>query len=104
MIICHFLCRILFPGGGTYFNETGGYGEAAKQLYDLATKANERGVYYPLWGICLGMQVLIYGALGFDIRGDCSAKNISLPLEFVDGKPPNKMPNDKKCEIICFRF
>ena len=48
-------------------------------------KANENGVHYPLWGICLGMQVLMFGVLGKDIRGDCQSKDVALPLEFVSG-------------------
>lgn len=36
--------RLLFPGGGTYFNETGGYGEAANQLYQIALEYNDKGV------------------------------------------------------------
>lgn len=35
---------MLFPGGGTYFNETGGYGEAATHLYKIALEYNNKGV------------------------------------------------------------
>ncbi|XP_018572899.1 gamma-glutamyl hydrolase B-like [Anoplophora glabripennis] len=73
---------ILFPGGGTYFNETKGYGKAAKQIYQIALEANKKGIYYPIWGCCLGMQVLPFAQLGVDIRVDCLLKNTSVPLNF----------------------
>ncbi|XP_018572929.1 gamma-glutamyl hydrolase isoform X2 [Anoplophora glabripennis] len=76
---------ILFPGGGTYFNESGGYGEAAQTIYSLAVEANNKGRYYPVWGTCLGMQVLGFVAAGEDIRVDCSLKNKAIPLDFVEG-------------------
>lgn len=76
----------MFPGGGTFFNETGGYGDAAKQLYTFAIQSNARGNYYPIWGTCLGMQVIPYAETGTDIRIDCSLRKVALPLDFVDGK------------------
>jgi gamma-glutamyl hydrolase len=98
--VVNFTNGILFPGGGTYFNETGGYGEAAKQLYGLAVKANEKGDHYPLWGICLGMQVLMYGVLGKDIRGDCQSKDVSLPLEFVADYQESKLFSDAPAPLL----
>lgn len=76
---------ILFPGGGVYFNESGGYGEAAKKIYNFVLNLNKKGVYYPIWGICLGMQVLGFAEVGTDIRTDCYLKRISVPLEFKEG-------------------
>ncbi|XP_044270576.1 gamma-glutamyl hydrolase-like isoform X1 [Tribolium madens] len=98
--VVNFTNGILFPGGGTYFNETGGYGEAAKQLYELAVKTNEKGVHYPVWGICLGMQVLMYGALGRDIRGDCQSKDVALPLEFVAGYEDSKLFSKASSQLL----
>ncbi|XP_030745262.1 gamma-glutamyl hydrolase A-like isoform X2 [Sitophilus oryzae] len=84
---------LLFPGGGTYFNETGGYGEAATHLYNIALEYNDNGIYYPIWGSCLGLQALMYAALNGtkDIRVDCSLKNIAVPLEFSDGYQSSKL-------------
>ncbi|XP_060535921.1 gamma-glutamyl hydrolase-like isoform X2 [Cylas formicarius] len=75
---------LLFPGGGTYFNETGGYGEAATYLYRFAIDSNRSGNYYPIWGTCLGMQVLMYASLNGtkDVRLDCSLTNVAIPLNF----------------------
>lgn len=80
------ILRIIFPGGATYFNETAGYGEAAKILYRLAVKANKEGIYYPIWGTCLGMEVFAFAILGEDIRVDCDLHKVAIPLEFSNGK------------------
>ncbi|KAJ8979121.1 hypothetical protein NQ317_017964 [Molorchus minor] len=83
--IINYTNGILFPGGGVYFNETGGYGQAARYLYKLAVEANDRGKYYPIWGSCLGMEVLFYAALkGTDIRVGCLLRNIAIPLNFTE--------------------
>lgn len=79
-------CRILFPGGATYFNQSDGYADAGQIIYDLAIELNKAGDYYPLWGTCLGMELLIHVALeGKEVRSDCSAKRISTSLDFKSG-------------------
>ncbi len=35
-----------------------GYGRAGEKLWHLALRANERGIYYPVWGTCLGFELL----------------------------------------------
>lgn len=78
---------MLFPGGATWFNETGGYGDTGQILYDLALTLNRKGDYYPIFGICLGMELLAQVAIGGkEIRSDCSAKKLAIPLEFESGK------------------
>ncbi|KAK9880828.1 hypothetical protein WA026_013155 [Henosepilachna vigintioctopunctata] len=74
---------MLFPGGATYFNETNGYAEAAKVIYEMAQNLNDNGKYYPILGICLGMQVLAFAsAKGKDIRVHCHCQKRTLPLIF----------------------
>lgn len=76
----------MFPGGATWFNETGGYGEVGQTLYDLALETNQKGVYYPVFGICLGMELLGQVAIGGqEIRAHCSASKLPLALNFEDG-------------------
>src|SRR3989454_7027209 len=48
---------ILFPGGGSDLLKSG-YAKSAKILWDLAIDANQRGDYYPLWGTCLGFELM----------------------------------------------
>lgn len=44
---------------------------------------NERGEYFPLWGTCLGFELLTYlSADGREHRADCKSSNQALPLVF----------------------
>ena len=54
---------LLFPGGAVAeYNSTTGtvteYSEKLCALYEMVKGENERGEWYPLWGTCLGMQML----------------------------------------------
>ncbi|KAJ8924865.1 hypothetical protein NQ315_001020 [Exocentrus adspersus] len=93
---------MLFPGGGTYFNESGGYGEAARIIYTLAVEANARERYYPLWGTCLGLQVLAFAAVGEDVRVDCSLKNQAIPLDFEPDYPNSKLFKVAPDDVVHF--
>lgn len=44
---------VLLPGGGAEFS--GVYWDALQTIFDHATRANEDGVHYPIWGTCLGV-------------------------------------------------
>lgn len=80
-----FFKRILLPGGATWFNQTNGYAEAGRKIYDIAKEMNERGDYFPLWGTCLGFELLTYlSASGNEHRAICSSSNQALPLIFKD--------------------
>jgi hypothetical protein len=79
--------RILFPGGAANFCASGGYGDAARHLYNGAILKNSQGDYFPVWGTCLGFELLIYLANGNkSILTDCDAENVALPLELKPGK------------------
>ncbi|XP_056630052.1 gamma-glutamyl hydrolase-like isoform X1 [Diorhabda sublineata] len=91
---------ILFPGGGTYFNESSGYGTAARHIYNLAVQANNDDIYYPIWGICLGMQALIYSQLGKDIRTERKLKKVAVPLNFITGFRNSKLFSDIPNKIL----
>src|SRR6185437_2695920 len=48
---------LLIPGGGTDLL-TSEYAKAGKILWDLANAGNLRGDMYPIWGTCLGYELL----------------------------------------------
>lgn len=76
----------MLPGGATFFNETNGYADAGEHLIQLAVELNDQGTYMPVWGTCLGMELLVYKlAKGKEHRIDCNAKNMALPIEFKKG-------------------
>lgn len=44
---------------------------------------NDRGEYFPIWGTCLGFELLTYVAAdGVEHRADCASSNQALPLVF----------------------
>lgn len=48
---------------------------------------NNNGDYFPIWGTCLGFELLTYLAADcIDFRCDCSGKNVALPLIFKSGE------------------
>ncbi|XP_044765977.1 gamma-glutamyl hydrolase-like [Coccinella septempunctata] len=99
--VVRFTNGMLFPGGATYFNESKGYAEAAKIIFRLAEELNDRGIYYPLIGICLGMQVLAFASAGGkDIRIGCDAMKVSLPLEFDPNYSESRVFKDTPKEIL----
>ncbi|KAL7295468.1 hypothetical protein TKK_0011120 [Trichogramma kaykai] len=76
---------VLLPGGAAWFNVTNGYAESAEKIYNIATRLNTNGDYFPIWGTCLGFEVLLYIASNRkDYRFDCSSKNRAVPLELTN--------------------
>jgi len=79
--------RILIPGGAANFSTSGGYGDAARQLYSRAVLKNSQGSYFPVWGTCRGFELLTYLANGSkDILTNCKAENVALPLKLKPGQ------------------
>jgi len=53
----------------------------------IAKEINARGVYFPIFGICLGFELLTYVAANrVEHRTLCSNTNQPLPLECTHGK------------------
>lgn len=77
--------RVLFPGGAAAFKNKKGYAAAGRIVYDIAKQMNDNNLYMPLFGTCLGFELLLYISTG-DFRESCSAQRISLKLSFSNGK------------------
>lgn len=76
----------MFPGGGTWFNQTNGYAVAGAHIYDIATQMNEKGHYFPLFGTCLGFELLLFiSNNNQEYRAKCSSQRQALPLNFTKG-------------------
>lgn len=79
--------RVLFPGGNTWFNGTNGYAAAGRHVYDIAQHMNDNNQYMPLFGTCLGFELLLYLSAGDrEYRGKCLSQRRSLALNFTNGK------------------
>lgn len=58
---------ILFPGGEVDFEKDGKptlFASNAKYLLNKAMNATNNGVYFPIWGTCLGFELLHYIVAG----------------------------------------
>lgn len=73
------------PGGATWFNQTKGYAEAGAHIYEIAKNLNDIGIYFPIFGTCLGFELLLYVSAGQEYRAICSSMRQALPLDFTAG-------------------
>lgn len=81
---------ILFPGGATWFDN--GYADAGEHIYAIAKELNDRGDYFPLWGTCLGFELLTYlSANRVEHRSECNSHKQSLPLDFKKAYKDSRM-------------
>ncbi|KAG6557513.1 hypothetical protein Mapa_000787 [Marchantia paleacea] len=86
---------IVFPGGST--NMDGGpYLDTVKLLLDWAIEANDTGDYFPVYGACLGMEVLA-NVIAEDC-GRCYGEVTNCSLN--DYEPRGKLL--QSCLLVCY--
>ncbi|XP_068236494.1 gamma-glutamyl hydrolase-like [Palaemon carinicauda] len=88
---------LLFPGGAVAIDETSAFGRAGKIIYEIAKDMNDRGDVFPLWGTCLGFELLMsLAAGGQEVRSVCDAQNIAsrikLDSDYADGYLMRHLP------------
>ncbi|GFS15092.1 gamma-glutamyl hydrolase [Elysia marginata] len=71
-------------GGGANTTQ-GPYYESGKIFYDLALQANDQGDYFPIWGTCLGLELLTVLTAKKYLLSDTDSKNLTLPLTLAEG-------------------
>ena len=76
-----------------------GFERAAKKLFDLALKSKENGDYWPIWGTCLGFELVVFLAMNeTHSLTRCSSMQQPLPLEatpeFSRSNIGKAIPND----------
>lgn len=81
---------VLLPGGGDLLNSPG-FGQAGKIIFDLAVEMNENGDYFPIWGTCLGFEMLNFAAAKKMWMKRCSAHDLPLNIDFSKGFKKSKM-------------
>ncbi|XP_034251334.1 gamma-glutamyl hydrolase A-like isoform X2 [Thrips palmi] len=92
---------VLFPGGSSDFNAKNGYADAGAIIYDIAKKLNAKGDYFPLWGTCLGLELLAYlGANKTNPLTLCQSGNVNLNLDLLSGYNRSKLFGSASKEII----
>ncbi|XP_053684706.1 gamma-glutamyl hydrolase-like [Sabethes cyaneus] len=92
---------VLLPGGATWFNQSNGYADAGRHIYDVALQLNYDGNHFPIWGTCLGFELLTYLALnGTEHRAHCSSNNQGLPLKFQANFRDSRLFGSAPDEIV----
>ncbi|XP_052786030.1 gamma-glutamyl hydrolase-like [Mya arenaria] len=81
---------VLFPGGGVSLT-TSKMARAARIIYKLAIQANNAGRYFPLWGTCMGFQLLTVLTAGQNLMTNASVWDKALPLNFVNGYKSSRL-------------
>jgi len=89
---------VLLPGGGSSIHNSS-YATASNLIYNWAVKENDEGTIFPIWGICLGFQMLALMAVGGQPNLiQCDSYNQALPLqledEWVDSRVLGQAPQD----------
>lgn len=83
---------ILIPGGAVHYEKDqcqehlrNDVVQSSRYIYEIAQKlAEEDHNYFPLWGTCLGYQLLlIHSANEGDIRISCQRMNCCLPQQLA---------------------
>ncbi|KAG1660694.1 Gamma-glutamyl hydrolase [Nymphon striatum] len=90
---------VLFPGGGLNIKSSSSFKRAGKIIFEHAKQANDAGDHFPIWGTCLGFEMLnLFLTNGSNIFTKCSVEDIALPLNFLeaywDSRIFEKMPLD----------
>ncbi|KAF7667469.1 hypothetical protein LDENG_00061430 [Lucifuga dentata] len=80
--IFSYINGLLFIGGAVNL-ETSEYARVAKIFYRLAVAANDAGDYFPIWGTCMGMQLLTVLVAGENLLTNTTAENIALSLNLT---------------------
>ncbi|KAG5305805.1 GGHB hydrolase, partial [Pseudoatta argentina] len=92
---------VLWPGGSTYFSQEAGYADAGAKIYRIVKRINEEGTYFPIFGICLGFELLTYVAANrVAHRTHCSSNNQRLPLEFTPGYRESKLFKNAPLNVL----
>ncbi|OCT90246.1 gamma-glutamyl hydrolase [Xenopus laevis] len=81
---------VLFPGGSVDL-QISSFARTARIFYKLAIEASSSGHYFPIWGTCMGFQILTAFTAGADLLSATSAENISLPLNLTDEVASSRM-------------
>ncbi|XP_065360981.1 gamma-glutamyl hydrolase A [Calliphora vicina] len=92
---------VLLPGGATYFNQSHGYADAGHHIYEIAQEINDNGTYFPVWGTCLGFELLVYlSANSTEPRTYCSSSAQALPLEFKENFQKSRLFRNASENVI----
>ncbi|KAM8885126.1 gamma-glutamyl hydrolase [Spinachia spinachia] len=77
--------------GGAADLERSDFARVAKIFYRLALMANDDGDYFPIWGTCMGMQLLTVLVAGENLLESTRAENVVMPLDLTPEATSSRM-------------
>lgn len=95
----HSINGVLFPGGAVNLLNSS-FSRTASIFYRLAIEAASSGIYFPIWGTCMGFQILTALTSGKNLLREMSANNISLPLILTDDVSSSKLFHHAPLELL----
>ncbi|KAL7827303.1 hypothetical protein SRHO_G00330210 [Serrasalmus rhombeus] len=77
--------------GGASNLETSEFAHTTEIYFRLAVKANDVGDYFPIWGTCMGFQLLTVLVAEQNLLSDTVAENVSWPLNLTSEASSSRM-------------
>ncbi|XP_069822796.1 gamma-glutamyl hydrolase-like [Dendropsophus ebraccatus] len=90
---------VLLPGGAVNLLRSS-FTRTAGIFYRLAIEAASSGTYFPIWGTCMGFQVLTALTSGENLLCKTAANNMSLPLILADDVSSSRMFRHAPLELL----
>jgi len=90
---------VLLPGGAVSIFESK-YATNTRHFFELATEANKRGDFFPVWGTCLGFEALACIVADEDVLSLTNAVDIAIPLNFSSDAKTSEMFRDAPDELM----
>lgn len=86
--------------GGASNLETSEFSRVAKIFYRLALTANDAGDVFPIWGTCLGLQLLTYLVAGENLLTKTTAHNVAMALNLTAEAQSSQMFQSFPSEVL----
>lgn len=93
---------VLLPGGAVSIYDSP-YERTGKTLFNLAKQANDAGDIFPIWGTCLGFELLCQlVANDKHVMSSVDGVDFSVPLNFSEGYKSSRLFRSAPDEIITY--
>lgn len=91
---------VLIPGGAVSLS-TSPYSRIGKEIFDLAKEANDAGDVFPIWGTCLGFELLAFISNNEERNlARCDSQDQALPLDFLEGWEKSNLFKQASSDIL----
>ncbi|XP_071750984.1 gamma-glutamyl hydrolase [Centroberyx gerrardi] len=97
--IFHSINGLLLIGGAVDL-EKSDFARVAGIFYRLALTANDAGDFFPIWGTCMGMQLLTVLVAGENLLSNTTAENIAMPLNLTAEAQSSRMFEGFPMEVM----